>query len=235
MGQGSGWDAGPNAASQAPECRKLISWWLRGHGEAWCWRQGIRRAYVLHRGIPVLLQNACVNGGRKISCNMAFCDRREIAKGRKIQKGSVFLSLPFPTTLESLRKYPAIRNNVKKPGTIFPGEPGRIPSRDCKTQQKQGCLVPLMGKQGMGFLLSFSSSPFVEPCCHVPSTRRRDVAPCLSTLGACTGARAGMELPMSSPYLPKRKAVACRRTHAMSLHQPLELPISPLKCLLIEH
>lgn len=83
-------------------------------------RGGIRRAHVPHRGIPVPLQNARVNGGRKISCNMAFCDHRDIAKGRKIKKGSVFLSFPFPTSLERLRKYPAIRNNVKKTRYHFP-------------------------------------------------------------------------------------------------------------------
>lgn len=119
-GQGSGWDVGPDAASQAPECRNLINQWLRECREARCRLRGIRRAHVPHRGIPVPLQNARVNRGRKISCNMAFCDRREIAKGRKIKKGSVFLSFPFPTRLERLRKCPAIRNNVKKAWYHFP-------------------------------------------------------------------------------------------------------------------
>lgn len=66
-----------------------------------------------------------MDGGRNISCNMAFCDPREIAKGRKMKKDSVFLSLPFHATmLEKLRKCPAIKNNEKKGHIIFPGEPG---------------------------------------------------------------------------------------------------------------
>lgn len=111
---------GARRCARAAECRKLISRRLGEHGEALRRPRGIRGAHGPHRGIPVPLQNARVNGGRKISRNMAFCDRREIAKGRKIKKGSVFLSLPFPAMLERLRKCPAIRNNVQKSRHCFP-------------------------------------------------------------------------------------------------------------------
>lgn len=143
------------------------------------------------------LQNACVNGGRKISCNMAFCDRREIAKGRKNKKRFRFSFAPLPHDAGKAQEVPIHQEQCEKrplpfslvnlaasqAGIITPGR-SRAPS------------YPSWGNEGWA-----SSFHFAEPCCHVPSTTRRDVSPCLGTMGTCATARAGKGSPVSSPSL----------------------------------
>lgn len=194
---------------------------------------GIRRAHVPHRGIPVPLQNAHVNGGRKISCNMAFCDHRDIAKGRKIKKGSIFLSFPFPTSVERLRKYPAIRNNVKKPSTIFPGEPGKIPGTTTASRREAPSCLSWRNKcwaPSFHFLLTLCGA--LLPC------PQHDEEGCLPLPGhlECTCRSKGWQgVPneLSASGLSKKLWLA--EGHRLVTPPASFISSSSPKCLLIEH
>lgn len=86
-----------------------------------------------------------------------LCVIAEKCQRKENRKRFPFPLTPLPHDAGKAQEVPSHQEQCgKKKGTIFPGEPGRIPSKDGNTGQEQGSIVPLRGDEaGLPPFISF--------------------------------------------------------------------------------